>query len=63
MATGQYPFEGDNIYRLLENIGRGQWEAPAWLYEMDADFANLILGMLQADPSKRLSLQEIRHDT
>ncbi|EDX13043.1 GD18919 [Drosophila simulans] len=63
LATGQYPFEGDNIYRLLENIGRGQWEAPAWLYEMDADFANLILGMLQADPSKRLSLQEIRHDT
>ncbi|XP_017047041.1 serine/threonine-protein kinase stk11 [Drosophila ficusphila] len=63
LATGQYPFEGDNIYRLLENIGRGQWEAPDWLYEMDADFAKLILGMLQADPSKRLSLQEIRHDT
>ncbi|XP_017117416.1 serine/threonine-protein kinase stk11 [Drosophila elegans] len=63
LVTGQYPFEGDNIYRLLENIGRGQWEAPEWLYELDPDFANLILGMLQADPSKRLSLQEIRHDT
>ncbi|XP_044314514.1 serine/threonine-protein kinase stk11 [Drosophila rhopaloa] len=63
LATGQYPFEGDNIYRLLENIGRGQWEAPEWLYELDPDFAKLILGMLQADPNKRLSLQEIRHDT
>ncbi|KAH8331148.1 hypothetical protein KR067_012103, partial [Drosophila pandora] len=63
LATGLYPFEGDNIYRLLENIGRGQWEAPEWLYELDADFARLILGMLQADPSKRLSLQEIRKDT
>ncbi|XP_017021448.1 serine/threonine-protein kinase stk11 [Drosophila kikkawai] len=63
LATGQYPFEGDNIYRLLENIGRGQWEAPDWLYELDPDFARLILGMLQADPSQRLSLQEIRHDT
>ncbi|XP_017104527.2 serine/threonine-protein kinase stk11 [Drosophila bipectinata] len=63
LATGLYPFEGDNIYRLLENIGRGQWVAPEWLYELDADFARLILGMLQADPSKRLSLQEIRKDT
>ncbi|XP_022229861.2 serine/threonine-protein kinase stk11 [Drosophila obscura] len=63
LATGQYPFEGDNIYRLLENIGRGQWVAPDWLYELDPDFAKLILGMLQADPSARLSLQQIRKDT
>ncbi|XP_062125148.1 serine/threonine-protein kinase STK11 [Drosophila sulfurigaster albostrigata] len=62
LATGLYPFEGDNIYRLLENIGRSQWVAPDWLYELDAAFANLILGMLQADPSARLSLQQIRQD-
>ncbi|KAM8707326.1 hypothetical protein ACLKA7_011420 [Drosophila subpalustris] len=63
LATGLYPFEGDNIYRLLENIGRSQWIAPDWLYELDAAFANLILGMLQADPSARLSLQQIRKDS
>ncbi|ALC47355.1 lkb1 [Drosophila busckii] len=63
MATGLYPFDGDNIYRLLDNIGRSQWEAPDWLYELDAKFANLILGMLQADPEVRLSLQQIRRDT
>ncbi|XP_068152336.1 serine/threonine-protein kinase STK11 isoform X2 [Drosophila tropicalis] len=63
LATGLYPFEGDNIYRLLENIGRGQWVAPDWLCEMDAELAILIYGMLQADPSARLSLQQIRQNT
>ncbi|XP_030375851.1 serine/threonine-protein kinase stk11 [Scaptodrosophila lebanonensis] len=62
LVTGLYPFEGDNIFRLLENIGRSQWVAPDWLFELDANFANLVLGMLQADPNKRLSLQQIRKD-
>ncbi|XP_030565758.1 serine/threonine-protein kinase STK11 [Drosophila novamexicana] len=62
LATGLYPFEGDNIYRLLENIGRSQWTAPDWLYDLDESFAKLILGMLQADPTARLSLQQIRKD-
>lgn len=57
-----YPFEGDNIYRLLENIGRGQWEAPDWLYKLDNKLAILILGMLQADHEKRYSIQQIRQD-
>jgi serine/threonine-protein kinase 11 len=29
IATGLYPFEGDNIYWLLENIGKGIWSVPA----------------------------------
>ncbi|XP_053946851.1 serine/threonine-protein kinase stk11 isoform X1 [Anastrepha ludens] len=62
ICTGQYPFEGDNIYRLFENIGRGQWEAPDWLYKVDVQLAGLILGMLQADPAKRYSIQQIRCD-
>lgn len=28
ITTGSYPFEGDNIYRLLENIGKGVWSVP-----------------------------------
>lgn len=28
ITTGLYPFEGDNIYRLLENIGKGVWSVP-----------------------------------
>ncbi|XP_050334060.1 serine/threonine-protein kinase STK11 isoform X2 [Bactrocera neohumeralis] len=62
ICTGQYPFEGDNIYRLFENIGRGQWQAPDWLYKLDAQLAGLILGMLQAEPTKRYSIQQIRCD-
>lgn len=60
LTTGLYPFEGDNIYRLLENIGKTQWLAPEWLYQLDKHMADLVLGMLQAEPVKRLSLQQIR---
>ncbi|KAM7362119.1 lkb1/serine/threonine kinase 11 isoform 1-T1 [Cochliomyia hominivorax] len=63
LCTGQYPFEGDNIYRLLENIGRGQWEAPDWLYKLDSNLALLILGMLQSDPNKRYTIEQIRKDS
>ena len=28
MATGLYPFEGDNIYKLFENIGKGIYTIP-----------------------------------
>lgn len=58
-----YPFEGDNIYRLLENIGRGQWQTPDWLYKLDEHLATLILGMLQFDPDKRYTIQQIRQDS
>lgn len=28
MTTGLYPFEGENIYKLFENIGRGVYTIP-----------------------------------
>lgn len=28
MTTGIYPFEGDNIFKLFENIGKGQYQIP-----------------------------------
>lgn len=61
MCTGKYPFEGDNLYKLLENIGKLNWrEPPEHLNNVDKDLADLILGMLEAAPCKRLTLQEIR---
>lgn len=57
ITTGLYPFEGDNIYKLLENIGKCEWVAPGWL---EARLADLLTNILQADPSKRFSLQQIR---
>ncbi|XP_065072415.1 serine/threonine-protein kinase stk11 [Ochlerotatus camptorhynchus] len=57
ITTGLYPFEGDNIYKLLENIGRCEWVAPDWL---ESRLADLLTNILQADPTKRFSLQQIR---
>jgi len=28
MTTGLYPFEGENIYKLFENIGKGEYTIP-----------------------------------
>lgn len=58
MTTGKYPYEGINIFKLLENIGKGQWEAPDCL---DPIFADLLTNMLQFDPELRFSLQQIRN--
>jgi serine/threonine-protein kinase 11 len=58
ITTGLYPFEGDNIYRLLENIGKGVWSIPEGL---DPLLTDLLLNMLQFDPNKRYTIQQIRN--
>lgn len=57
ITTGLYPYEGDNIYKLLENIGKCEWVAPKWL---ESRLADLLTNILQANPSQRFSLQQIR---
>ena len=52
-----YPFEGDNIYKLYENIGKGVYTIPP---EVEEPLRSLLLGMLEKDVDKRFSLQEIR---
>lgn len=63
ITTGQYPFEGDNIYRLLENIGKNQWKAPEWFQKFDVNLAHLILGMLQSNSQNRLTLKQVKQHT
>lgn len=63
IATGKYPFEGDNIYRLLENIGKNQWKAPDWFQKFDLNLSSLIVGMLQSDPQNRLTLEQVKRHT
>ncbi|KAG8183049.1 hypothetical protein JTE90_018095 [Oedothorax gibbosus] len=59
-TTGKYPFEGDNIYKLFENIGKGEFEVPE---NLDPLLQDLLYGMLRKDPSERFTLQLIRnHD-
>ncbi|XP_058467062.1 serine/threonine-protein kinase stk11-like [Malaya genurostris] len=57
IATGKYPYEGDNIYKLLENIGKCEWVAPDWL---ESRLADLLTNILKEDPTERFNLQQIR---
>ncbi|OAD54677.1 Serine/threonine-protein kinase STK11 [Eufriesea mexicana] len=54
---GQYPFQGDNIYKLYENIGKGEYTIPE---EVEEPLKSLIEGMLQKDADKRFTLQQVR---
>ncbi|EDO45439.1 predicted protein [Nematostella vectensis] len=58
ITTGKYPFEGDNIYRLFENIGKGEFSIPD---EVDDSLSDLLKGMLNPDPEKRLTIEQIRN--
>jgi serine/threonine-protein kinase 11 len=57
ITTGLYPFEGENVYKLFENIGRGEFSIPS---EIENPLRALLEGMLQKEPEKRLSLPQIR---
>ena len=58
IATGKYPFEGDNIFKLFEKIGEGVFEIPE---EVDELLGDLLKGMLHKDPYLRFSLPEVQH--
>lgn len=57
ITTGEYPFEGDNIYKLYENIGKGEYTIPAVIEDT---LKSLLEGMLQKEVDKRFTLQQIR---
>lgn len=58
LTTGKYPFEGDNIYRLFESIGREEVKIPK---EVQEPLSGLLSGMLQKEPENRFTLHQIRH--
>lgn len=58
ITTGTYPFEGDNIYRLLETIGKGIWSLPEGL---DASLGDLLTRMLEFDVETRYTILQIRN--
>lgn len=59
-TTGEYPFEGENIYKLFENIGKGDFTIPR---QIENPLRDLLLGMLKKEPQERLTLPEIRRHT
>ncbi|XP_065320128.1 serine/threonine-protein kinase STK11-like isoform X1 [Gordionus sp. m RMFG-2023] len=60
LTTGLYPFKGENIYKLFENIAKGNFIIP---HGIDVDLQNLLIGMLEKDVDKRFDLKQITtHD-
>lgn len=57
ITTGLYPFEGDNIYKLFENIGKGDYTIPG---DCGPLLSDLLKGMLEYEPAKRFSIRQIR---
>ncbi|XP_035458964.1 serine/threonine-protein kinase STK11 isoform X1 [Spodoptera frugiperda] len=58
MTTGRYPFEGDNVYRLLESIGRGEPAPPP--PSLGPTLGALLTNMLKRDPDLRPTVHEIK---
>lgn len=59
-VTGTYPFSGDTIFRLFEEIAKCEFSVPP---DVDPVLAGLIRGMLTADPAERFSLLQVKkHD-
>ncbi|KAK2194124.1 hypothetical protein NP493_2g09044 [Ridgeia piscesae] len=56
-TTGKYPFEGDNIFRLFENIASGEYTIPN---ELDSSLAELLRHLLEYNPANRPTIKEIR---
>ncbi|CAG4941929.1 unnamed protein product [Parnassius apollo] len=58
MTTGRYPFEGDNVFRLLEAIGRGEPAPPP--HCVGPALRALLADMLSRDPALRPDVHHIR---
>lgn len=54
--SGKYPFDGDSIYQLFENIGRCEYTMPE---EADEILSDLIRNILCIDPDCRFGVDQI----
>ncbi|CAG7835091.1 unnamed protein product [Allacma fusca] len=57
LATGKYPFEGDTVFLLFENIANGKFTVPE---DVDPLLANLLRGMLEMNPADRLTVHQVK---
>jgi hypothetical protein len=57
LLCGTLPFDEENFQRLFQKIKRGRYLQPSYLSYSSKD---LIAGMLQTDPVKRITIADIR---
>jgi serine/threonine-protein kinase 11 len=60
ITTGKYPFQGESIYKLFENIARGSFSLPEEIIHDDL-LIDLIKGTLDTDPKKRFSVSQVKN--
>lgn len=59
LLVGALPFDDDNLRQLLEKVKRGQFHIPHFV---PPDCQNLLRGMIEINPEKRLTLKDVnRH--
>ncbi|KAL5006823.1 hypothetical protein ScPMuIL_015629 [Solemya velum] len=59
LLVGALPFDDDNLRQLLEKVKKGVFHIPHFV---PPDCQNLLRGMIEVDPERRLTLEEIhRH--
>jgi len=59
-STGEYPFEGETIFKLFENIGKGDFSVPSYV---DRVLESLLRSMLAKEPGDRPDIRTIQqHD-
>ncbi|XP_075693751.1 serine/threonine-protein kinase BRSK2 isoform X5 [Rhinoderma darwinii] len=57
LLVGALPFDDDNLRQLLEKVKRGIFHMPHFI---PPDCQNLLCGMIEVDPFKRLTLENIQ---
>ena len=58
ITTGEYPYEGDNIYLLFNNIGKGNLKIPDCV---DCNLKSMLKGLLEHDYRNRFTISDIRN--
>uniref|UniRef100_A0A183CE44 non-specific serine/threonine protein kinase n=1 Tax=Globodera pallida TaxID=36090 RepID=A0A183CE44_GLOPA len=56
LLVGALPFDDDNLRNLLEKVKKGLFHIPHFV---PADCQTLLRSMVEVDPAKRISLQEV----
>lgn len=60
IITGKYPYEGDNIYHLFENIGKKEMLIPD---NLEPVMLNFLTGLLCRDFHARFSIKDIKEQS
>uniref|UniRef100_A0A7N6A3M3 Protein kinase domain-containing protein n=1 Tax=Anabas testudineus TaxID=64144 RepID=A0A7N6A3M3_ANATE len=60
LLVGALPFDDDNLRNLLEKVKLGVFHMPHFI---PPDCQNLLRGMIEVDPNKRLTLEQIQKHT